>query len=88
MLEELNARLVSNGYEAVNVLDRENFNKVLGSLTQFEIVQLLEDADAFDLSDEYFIYDGALTSYAFLEDALGMYADIVLPVLLSKLGLT
>ena len=75
MLEELNARLVENGYETVNVLDKENFNKVLGSLDQFEIAQLVKDDD-FNLSHQYFVYDGALKTYATLEDALEMYSDI------------
>lgn len=76
MLEELNERLVENGYETVNVLDRENFNEVLGSLDQFEIAQLVKDETEFNLSDQYFVYDGALTSYATLEDALEVYSDI------------
>lgn len=76
MLEELNERLAENGYETVNVLDKENFNEVLGSLDQFEIAQLLEDETEFNLSDQYFVYDGTLTSYATLEDALEIYSDI------------
>ena len=76
MLEELNERLVENGYETVNVLDRENFNKVLGSLDQFEIAQLVKDENDFNLSHQYFVYDGALKTYATLEDALEMYSDI------------
>ena len=76
VLEELNERLAENGYETVNVLDKENFNEVLGSLDQFEIAQLLEDETEFNLSDQYFVYDGTLTSYATLEDALEIYSDI------------